>query len=73
MMPEQSAQVGFALKAKAVVPIHWGKFSLSIHSWDEPVKRFLKASKKFDYQALTPAPGQILTTPFKGSSKWWNN
>lgn len=73
MMPEQTAQVGFALKAKAVVPIHWGKFSLSIHPWDEPVKRFLKASENFDYQALTPSPGQILTTPFTGSSEWWNN
>ena len=73
MMPEQSAIVGSALQAKAVVPIHWGKFSLSIHAWDEPVKRFLKASENFDYQALTPSPGQILTTPFTASSAWWNN
>lgn len=73
MMPEQSALVGSALQAKAVVPIHWGKFSLSIHPWDEPVKRFLKASVKFDYQALTPSPGQILTSPFKATSAWWNN
>lgn len=73
MMPEQAASVGSVLEAKAVVPIHWGKFSLSIHPWDEPVKRFLKASENFDFQALTPVPGQILTTPFKNTTKWWEN
>ena len=73
MMPEQSAKVGEELKAKAVVPIHWGKFSLSIHAWDEPVKRFLEASKELDYKALTPAPGEIMTAPFGDTSSWWEN
>lgn len=73
MMPEQSAKVGAELKAKAVVPIHWGKFSLSIHAWDEPVKRFLEASKEFDYKALTPIPGQIMTYPCAPTVNWWEN
>lgn len=73
MMPEQSAKVGAELNAKAVVPIHWGKFSLSIHPWDEPVKRFLEASKEFDYTLLTPAPGQIMTFPFAPTINWWEN
>jgi len=73
MMPEQAALVASELKAKAVVPIHWGRFSLSIHSWDEPVKRFVKAAEKFDYKALTPAPGQIMTSPWQDTIEWWEN
>ncbi|MDA3906601.1 MAG: MBL fold metallo-hydrolase [Bacteroidales bacterium] len=73
MMPEQSALAGSELNAKAVVPIHWGKFSLSLHAWDEPVKRFLVASKSFDYKALTPTPGEILTYPWHETSQWWKN
>lgn len=72
MMPEQSAKVGFELKAKQVVPIYWGKFSLSVHAWDEPIKRFLAASKQYDYQVITPAPGEIVTTETAASHDWWN-
>ena len=73
MMPEQSALVGSELKAKAVVPIHWGKFSLSVHAWEEPVVRFLKASKEYDYQSLTPYPGQIMTFPWQITFEWWKS
>lgn len=37
MMPEQSVQAGIDLNAHLLMPIHWGAFSLSIHSWTEPV------------------------------------
>lgn len=73
MMPEQSALVASELNAAAIVPIHWGRFSLSIHPWDEPVKRFIKASEKYDYKALTPAPGQIMTFPWQSTIEWWEN
>ncbi len=73
MMPEQSALVGSELKANAVVPIHWGKFSLSIHPWDEPVNWFIAAAKNYNYQALTPKPGRIMTFPYESTTEWWKN
>lgn len=73
MMPEQSAKVGAELRASAVVPIHWGKFSLSIHSWYEPIERFTKASENYNYQLLTPQPGQVLKFPFQKTSSWWKD
>ena len=73
MMPEQAALAASELKAEAVVPIHWGKFSLSIHPWVEPVKRFLKASDNFDFKTLTPTPGQIMTFPWENTTEWWEN
>jgi L-ascorbate metabolism protein UlaG (beta-lactamase superfamily) len=71
MMPEESARVGAELRAQYVQPIHWGKFSLSIHSWDEPVKRFLEASKRADYQVLIPAPGELVQWSNRPSNDWW--
>ncbi|MFH1000986.1 MAG: MBL fold metallo-hydrolase [Bacteroidota bacterium] len=73
MMPEQSVLAASELKAKTVVPIHWGKFSLSIHAWDEPVKRFLSAAEKFTYQVYTPAPGEIMTFPWGKTTDWWTD
>ncbi|HAG16186.1 MAG TPA: hypothetical protein DCG69_06625 [Bacteroidales bacterium] len=73
MMPEQSAKVGFELKAKQVVPIHWGKFSLSVHAWTAPVERFLAASKEYSFAVLTPAPGEIVPLSNSKSEDWWKN
>ena len=47
MMPEETVQAGIDLKAKKILPVHWAKFSLSLHDWDEPIKRVTaEAAKK---------------------------
>ena len=33
-----AAPVSFMVKAKAILPVHWGKFKLSMHLWNEPIK-----------------------------------
>jgi L-ascorbate metabolism protein UlaG (beta-lactamase superfamily) len=71
MFPEQTVQAGIDLKAKAILPVHWGKFTLAYHPWNEPVERITKA-----------AAGLIITTPRIGEpviidqhyphETWWN-
>ena len=39
MMPEQTVQAGIDLNAKWLLPVHWGKFALANHPWNEPVAR----------------------------------
>ncbi len=39
MMPEQTVQAAIDARAEKFTPVHWGKFSLSLHPWEEPVKR----------------------------------
>ncbi|MBN2235959.1 MAG: MBL fold metallo-hydrolase, partial [Bacteroidales bacterium] len=73
MMPEESALVASQLRARFVVPIHWGKFSLSIHSWTEPIERFLTASKEYNYTVLTPAPGEIISLSEAKTEAWWKD
>lgn len=43
-MPEQSVQAHIDLKGKQMLPIHWSKYKLSIHSWTEPIERAKKES-----------------------------
>ena len=73
MMPEETVQAAIDLKAKALLPVHWGKFTLAMHAWDDPVKRILDKAKELNMRVLTPKIGQplILDDSFQ-SENWWN-
>ncbi len=58
MNPEESAQAAIDLKSKAAMPIHWGKFKLSIHEWNEPPRRFYNYAKEHDLAVVLPLIGQ---------------
>jgi len=34
------------LKTKMLMPVHWGKFVLAMHDWNEPVQRLLQEANK---------------------------
>jgi L-ascorbate metabolism protein UlaG (beta-lactamase superfamily) len=44
MSPEDAVQAALLLRARLVVPIHWGTFKLSLEPFDEPAPRLLKAA-----------------------------
>lgn len=72
MMPEETVQAAVDLKAKALMPVHWGKFRLSMHPWNEPVKRVLERAGEFDLPVRTPQIGETLTLDEEFSGKkWW--
>lgn len=66
MMPEETVQAAHDLKARLLLPVHWGKFALAFHSWNEPVKRVVEAAKKSALPITTPMIGEpviLRTTP----------
>lgn len=76
-LPEESALIGEELNAKYVVPVHWSKFSLALHSWFEPIEEFLKYSKKYSYKTITPKIGEVVRIDNNylsnyQNSKWWD-
>jgi len=73
MMPEETVQAAVDLNAKALLPVHWGKFTLAMHAWDDPVKRVLEKARELNMKVLTPKIGQplILDNSFQ-SENWWN-
>ena len=75
IMPEEAAQAAVDLQAKALLPGHSGKFALSNHAWDEPLKRISKASEKYDYRLITPMIGEVveINNNEQKFDFWWEN
>jgi len=72
--PEQSVLSAQRVRARALIPVHWGLFRLAHHGWTEPVERVLAAARCTDLPVLTPRPGQSIepTAPRPGDSeRWW--
>jgi L-ascorbate metabolism protein UlaG (beta-lactamase superfamily)/uncharacterized protein YxeA len=59
-MPEQTVQAHIDLKGKTLLPIHWSKFRLSIHSWTEPIERAKAASLENNVDIQSPKIGEII-------------
>jgi len=72
MMPEQTAQAGIDLGAKVIWPVHWGKFTLALHPWNESPKRISKVAEELRLKLTTPVIGEqiIIPTTFPNRN-WW--
>ena len=72
MMPEETAQAAVDVGARVLMPIHWGKFSLAMHPWKEPVTRVEAKAAELGITLLTPRIGRIVNGPDLGlSERWW--
>jgi L-ascorbate metabolism protein UlaG (beta-lactamase superfamily) len=72
MMPEETVQASIDLKAKTLLPVHWGKFSLSLHPWNEPIERLMKKADELHVNVTTPLIGEPIVIGEKyPTSKWW--
>lgn len=60
MHPEEAAQAAVDLQAKLLLPVHWGKFALAYHPWNEPVIRVLKKAKELGVKVTTPRIGEAV-------------
>ncbi len=73
MKPEETALAAIDLNAKVMVPVHWGKFVLSMHAWNDPVIRVLNAAKELKLNLQVPKIGAVFH--HDGSlydDGWWN-
>lgn len=73
MMPEQTVRAGQEVRAKLIVPVHWGSFALSTHSWTDPVERIMQQAQKVGMPIATPQIGEpiILDQSEIPRAKWW--
>ena len=73
MMPEETVQAAVDLNAKALLPVHWAKFTLAMHPWNDPIKRVVEKAKELEMKVLTPKIGQPLVFDNNlPSETWWN-
>ena len=72
MMPEQTAQAQLDVKGDLLIPIHWGKFNLALHTWRDPIQRLMKKSAELGTKVATPRIGEVvvLGSPVP-TGRWW--
>lgn len=73
MLPEQTVQAAKDLGAEVMMPVHWGAFTLSIHSWTDPIERALAESKRLQQAIIAPEIGEVVQLSQQPSThqKWW--
>jgi L-ascorbate metabolism protein UlaG (beta-lactamase superfamily) len=72
LFPEELPLAATDLRAKALMPIHWGKFDLALHPWKDPIERLSAAMFHSSIPLFTPRVGRITTNADPAfSEQWW--
>jgi L-ascorbate metabolism protein UlaG (beta-lactamase superfamily) len=72
LMPEEVVQAAQDLRSKALLPVHWGKFTLALHAWDESIRRVTAEAKKRELCITTPRIGEVIRLDsVYPSEHWW--
>lgn len=72
MLPEQTAQAAKDLGAKILFPVHWAKFELAFHPWDESIERVTKAARELGQPTTTPMIGEpVILNEAYPNKTWW--
>lgn len=72
MLPEQTVQAAIDLKAKTMMPVHWAKFALGLHAWDEPIERVTKEAHRLNVPIIHPMIGETINmNQFEPTAEWW--
>lgn len=72
LMPEETVQAAIDLKAKTLMPVHWAKFALAYHAWDEPIARVTKEAHRLNVPILHPMIGELVDlNDSKVQTEWW--
>ena len=74
MFPEETAQAHLDVKGRLLMPIHWGKFDLSLHPWKESVQRLSAKAEEENINLFTPEIGQMVSLSDSSDlDQWWES
>jgi L-ascorbate metabolism protein UlaG (beta-lactamase superfamily) len=72
MQPEETAQAAKDLNTKVLMPVHWAKFTLANHPWNEPPQRLLPAATQLGIKVTTPQIGEpVVINHSYPDKQWW--
>ena len=71
MFPHETVQANIDLKSNVLFPIHWSKFDLAFHPWDEPIIRITKEAKKRNINIASPMIGEVFDLTNLPKNPWW--
>ncbi|MFC3747956.1 MBL fold metallo-hydrolase [Paenibacillus sp. GCM10012306] len=75
MFPNEVPKAAKDLRAKSLLPVHAGKFALSIHSWDTPFRRISELGEDKTFHLLMPMIGEPveLWRDQQQIERWWES
>lgn len=75
MHPNEVLQAARDLKAKRLFPVHSAKFSLSQHSWHEPLTKITELNRQANIPLITPLIGEkvYLRDENQLFNQWWTH
>lgn len=72
MFPEEVPLAAKDLGAKILMPVHWAKFALAYHAWNDPIERLLVSAAEHQVSVVTPKIGEpLLIGRSMPVEKWW--
>ena len=74
-LPGEIIKVIQDLRTKKVMPVHWGKFQLANHAWDEPIINITQLAEENNISLVTPLIGEAVHLKRKDQvfSQWWKD
>ncbi|MDP6961592.1 MAG: MBL fold metallo-hydrolase [Dehalococcoidia bacterium] len=73
LMPEETVQASIDLNARLLFPIHWSKFDLALHPWDEPAIRLTQEAKVRNVTVASPLIGEVFDIGNYPETRWWES
>lgn len=76
MMPEEVVTAAQDLKAAKLIPVHWAKFALGQHAWNDPILRVVEEAKKRNQKIVHPMIGEevnLTSNVNQEFKEWWLN
>ena len=73
MLPGEQLKAAADLKAKVILPVHSGKFTLANHDWDEPLSTITDESTHKKIRIITPMIGEQvnMNDSLQQFKRWW--
>lgn len=71
MFPDQTVRAAVDLKAKRLLPIHWGVYDLAWHDWQKSINRIVDLIRDKPIELMTPEMGEKLTPGKTKTTFWW--
>ena len=72
--PENALKALALLGGGALLPIHWGTFSLAMHAWDQPAEVLFELAPRTGARLIMPRLGEAVEpTHAAKATPWWRN
>lgn len=73
LFPHQAVQLAKDIRARELIPVHWGVFNLGGHPWDESIRLVSEEARNQGVRLGTPLMGQKYEPGNTQTEPWWES